>query len=42
MIPLGCMASRDERRTTVLLLVSDASSYMSGANLIVESGRPCW
>jgi len=41
-IPMGRMANSDEYQGTLLWMLSDSSSYLTGAIIPVEGGRTAW
>lgn len=42
LIPMGRMADAEEYKSTVLYLISNASSYMTGSTVVIDGGRTCW
>lgn len=42
LIPMKRMADVEEYKSTILYMLSDASSYMTGSTVIVDGGRTCW
>jgi len=39
LIPMGRMAERDEYRSAIQFLCSDASAYLNGQNIVMDGGR---
>ena len=39
LIPMNRMATKDEYRSAIQFLCSDASAYMNGQNIVMDGGR---
>ena len=42
LIPMGRMSKPDEYVCTVLYMISDATTYMTGSTVVIDGGRTIW
>lgn len=42
LIPMGRMSNPDEYVCTILYMISDASTYMTGSTVVLDGGRTSW
>ena len=42
LIPLGRMSDPDEYVCTILYMISDAATYMTGSTVVCDGGRTSW